>query len=63
MFEVSEVPLTPMVRLMGMFHMGADPSTWCSAQERQACEYLAEYLLGTRDDERFDELVTGLVNR
>jgi hypothetical protein len=62
MFEVSEVQLTPMVRLMGMFRMGANPSTWGSANERQACEHLAEYLLGTRADERFERLVTQLVN-
>ncbi|MET9128626.1 hypothetical protein [Streptomyces antibioticus] len=58
-----EVPYTPMLCLLGMFHTRVDPSAWCPAQERRACEYLAEYLLGTRDDERFEPLVTGLLAR
>ena len=62
MFQVSEVPLTPMLRLAGMFRSGEVPSTWCPAKERQACTYLAEHLLGTQDDERFDRLVTALVD-
>ncbi|MEU5339349.1 hypothetical protein AB0H18_00585 [Streptomyces sp. NPDC020766] len=60
---MSEVALTPVLRLVGMFRSGEVPSTWCPAKERQACEYLAEHLLGTRDGKQFEQLVTALVNK
>ncbi|MER7927051.1 hypothetical protein ABTY96_28495 [Streptomyces sp. NPDC096057] len=63
MFEVSEAPYTPVLRLMGMFCGGESPSACYPAKERQACEYLAEYLLGSRDEERFEQLVTAMVNQ
>lgn len=53
---------TPMLRLLSMFHRGAAPSTWCPAREREAGEYLAEHLLGSRDDERFEQFVNALVS-
>jgi hypothetical protein len=60
---MQEVEYTPAMRFTSLFPVGEDPSTWSSAKHREACEYVSEMLLGSKDYERFEEVVETLVSR